>query len=320
MIRDVSRSVWPGERAVITIGAYDGVHLGHQAVISEVRRLADLLDAHSVVVTFDRHPAAVVRPESAPRLLTDLDQRLELLAATGVEATALIAFDEARAQERAEEFVHSVIVDCLGTRSIVVGEDFHFGKGRAGNVTLLRTLGTELGFTVEPMRLVSLPSADGPVSSTMIRRAVLAGDVEAAAGWLGRPYEMRGRVGHGDARGRQLGFPTANVEIPASMCLPADGVYAAWFVRGDGSQHPCAVNIGRRPTFYDFAETSLVEAHLLDFDGDLYDEHVAVRFVRRLRAERKFDGLASLVAQLEADVEETRRTLNVLIGQGHPAQ
>ncbi len=307
VIRELDACVRPAEGSVVTIGAYDGVHLGHRAVIDEVRRLADDLGAQSAVVTFDRHPAYVVRPESAPRQLTDLEQKLELLAATGVDITTVVHFDEARAAESPEDFVETVLVGCLGARAVVVGEDFHFGHQRRGNAALLRELGAAAGFEVWPVPL--LPRVDGvdePVSSTAVRRALAGGEVDVAARLLGRPFEARGIVVTGDKRGRLLGFPTANVEVPNHVCLPADGVYAGWYERPDGIVHPCAINLGRRPTFYEHADHSLLEAHLLDFEDDLYGERAQVRFGEFLRSERKFDGVDSLVAQLKHDIEHTR--------------
>jgi riboflavin kinase / FMN adenylyltransferase len=310
VINDLSQPLWPGERSVITIGAFDGVHLGHAAVVAQVRQLAAALDARSVVVTFDRHPASVVRPESAPRLLTDLPTRLELLAETGLDATVVLAFDQARADESAHNFVEEVLVNGLATKAVVVGEDFHFGRHREGNVALLRELGREMDFEVEPVSLVERPDGvDEPVSSTAIRRALAGGEVDVAARLLGHLYEARGRVVTGDKRGRLLGFPTANVEVPNAMCHPADGVYAGWYLRPDGSIHACAINLGRRPTFYEHADHSLLEAHLLDFNDDLYGEPARVRFQAFLRSERKFEGIDALVAQLKHDVESTRRVL-----------
>jgi len=297
---------------VVTIGAYDGVHQGHRAVIAQVRALAAARGLRSAVVTFDRPPALVVRPESAPCLLTDQDQKLELLSSTGLDATVLVPFDEARAHESPEDFVREVLVGCLGARVVVVGEDFHFGHQRRGNVELLRELGSVEGFEVEPVALVS--RADGvtePVSSTAIRRALAGGDVDVATGLLGRPYEVRGIVVKGDQRGRLLGFPTANVEVPNQSCRPADGVYAGWYERPEGTVHPCAINIGRRPTFYEHADHSLLEAHLLDFNGDLYGERASVSFAAFLRSERKFEGIDALVAQLKHDIEASRAALGV---------
>lgn len=303
IINDQSTPAFPGQRTVITIGAYDGVHVGHQAVISHVRQRAAELGAISAVVTFDRHPASVVRPESAPRLLTVTEQRMELLEATGVDAVVMIPFDEQQAAESPESFVNRVFVDCLNTQVIVVGEDFHFGRRRDGNVDLLRKLGAEHDFDVEPLEL--LPRVDGvdePVSSTAIRRALAGGDVTRANVMLGHPFEARGVVVTGDQRGRLLGFPTANVEVPKATSLPADGVYAGWYERPTGETYRCAINVGRRPTFYEHADSSLLEAHLLDFDGDLYGERARVRFTHFMRSERKFDGIESLKEQLDLDI------------------
>jgi len=310
VITDLDQPLWPGERTVVTIGAYDGVHLGHQAVIADVRRLAERERARSVVLTFDRHPATVVRPESAPLLLTSADQRLELLSATGVDATVIVTFDEVQAKESAGEFIDRVLIKALAVKIVVVGEDFHFGSHREGNVKLLEEYGREDDFVVDPIRLV--PRADGidePISSTAIRRALAGGEVEMAAQMLGRQHEVRGIVVRGDQRGRLLGFPTANVEVPNTMCLPADGVYAGWYERPDGTVHPCAINLGRRPTFYEHADHSLLEAHVLDFSDDLYGETARVRFEHFLRSERKFDGIDAIKHQLTQDVEHARQLL-----------
>lgn len=303
IVTDISSPLFPGERSIITIGAYDGLHLGHQAVIAQVRELAAAHGARSVVVTFDRHPAMIVRPESAPMLLTDHEQRIELLEATGVDAAVILPFDEMQSEEDATHFVQRVLVDALNTELVVVGSDFHFGHDRQGNVELLARLGETQGFTVEAVDLLQrVDGVEEPVSSTAIRRALAGGNVSLAAAMLGRPFEARGVVVHGDQRGRTIGFPTANVEVSNRICLPADGVYAGWYLRPDGETHPCAINLGRRPTFYEHAESSLLEAHLLDFDGDLYDEEARVRFVAFLRSERKFDGIDALSTQLKLDI------------------
>lgn len=312
MLRDVE-ACRPGDGSVVTIGAYDGVHVGHQAVIAEVRRRARASGLASVVVTFDRHPASVVRPETAPRLLTDLEQKLELLAATGLDRCLVITFDDVRSEEPAEDFVDEVLVRALGARQVVVGADFHFGHGRRGNVELLEALGAARGFQAVGLELVDAAGrpapVDGRASSTAIRHALVAGDLDTANAMLGRHHEVRGLVARGDERGRELGFPTANVSVPGDILLPADGIYAGWFQRPDGSVRPAAVSLGRRPTFYEEAHASLLEAHLLDFEGDLYDEHVRVRFVRRLRGEVRFDSADALVAQIRQDVEDTRAAL-----------
>ena len=295
------------KRSVVTIGAYDGVHRGHQAVIGQVRKEAQQLGCKSVVVTFDKHPASVVRPESAPKLLTDLDQKLELLQQTGIDATLIVEFNRERSTEDPALFVKRVLVDALRAQVVVVGEDFHFGFNRGGNVAMLRELGKQFDFQVEPVKLIARPDGvEEPVSSTSIRRALAGGQVETATNLLGRAYEVRGVVVNGDKRGRTIGFPTANVEVPNAMCLPADGVYAGKFQCDDGSVHACAINLGRRPTFFEHADHSLLEAHLLDFDGDLYGQKVSVTFEHFLRSERKFDGLEAIRTQLQLDVAAAR--------------
>ena len=295
------------KRSVVTIGAYDGVHRGHQAVIGQVRKEAQQLGCQSVVVTFDKHPASVVRPESAPKLLTDLDQKLELLQQTGIDATLIVEFNRERSTEDPALFVKRVLVDTLRAQVVVVGEDFHFGFNRGGNVAMLRELGKQFDFQVEPVKLIARPDGvEEPVSSTSIRRALAGGQVETATNLLGRAYEVRGVVVNGDKRGRIIGFPTANVEVPNAMCLPADGVYAGKFQCDDGSVHACAINLGRRPTFFEHADHSLLEAHLLDFAGDLYGQKVMVTFEHFLRSERKFDGLEAIKTQLQLDVAAAR--------------
>jgi riboflavin kinase/FMN adenylyltransferase len=296
--------------SAVTIGAYDGVHLGHRHLIGLVRALAAELGCASGVVTFDRHPATVVRPESAPKLLTDLDQRLQLLASTGIDYTLVVHFDRARSEESAEDFVSEVLVGCLRAQAVVVGHDFHFGYGRSGNVRLLQRMGAELGFDVQALRLVGDGPGIAPVSSTRIRELLAQGDVGQAAELLGRAHEVRGRVVHGDQRGADLGFPTANVAVPAEIQLPADGIYAGWFMRPDGEAHPAAISLGTRPTFFDDTEPSVLEAHLLDFRGDLYEETASLSFVARLRDQVRFDSVEGLIAQIESDIGATRRVLS----------
>ena len=290
-------------RSVITIGAYDGVHLGHQEVIRQVRDKARELGCDSVVVTFDKHPAAIVRPESAPKLLTDIEQKLELLAGTGVDTTFIVTFNEEQSHESAADFVLRVLVRGLGARLVVVGEDFHFGYQRAGNVEMLRLLGREHDFAVAPIQLMPRPDGIGePVSSTAIRHALELGQVEIATTLLGRPFETRGVVVQGDRRGTQIGFPTANIRVPIEMISPKDGVYAGHCTVADGSRFPCAINLGRRPTFVEHADHSILEAHLIGFSGDLYDRLVRVTFEHFIRGERKFENLDELKAQLRTDV------------------
>lgn len=304
-----------GPGSVVTIGAYDGVHLGHEAVLRLVRELATARGLDAVCLTFDRHPAEVVRPESAPCLLTTLDQKLELLAATGfVDTTAVLTFDEPRSREPAEDFVRELLVGALGARLVVVGVDFHFGYRRHGNVRLLEQMGAELGFEVLGLGLVPIDgdATGAPYSSTAIRHLLAEGRVGDAARMLGRPprpFEGRGIVVEGDRRGRELGFPTANVATPARCCVPADGIYAGTLIAADGVERGGAISVGRRPTFYPDAAASLVEVYVLDFDGDLYGQEVTVRFVERLRGEERFDSVDALVAQMGRDVEATREAL-----------
>jgi riboflavin kinase / FMN adenylyltransferase len=313
VLRDVETWPRPAVGTAVTIGAYDGVHLGHRTVISQVRELAAARGLETAVVTFDRHPASVVRPESAPLLLTDLEQRLELLATTGVDYTLVLHFDEARSKEPADEFVTDVLVEHLNARVVVVGDDFHFGHRRQGNVELLREMGVISGFDVIGLDLVDVEGnpADGEsVSSTAIRAALQAGRLDEATRMLGRLHEVRGIVVGGDKRARDLGFPTANVAVPDEICLPADGIYAGWYLRPDDVARPAALSLGRRPTFYESADTSLLEAHLLDFDGDLYGEPARVQFQARLRDELKFDSVEALIEQMSRDCRQARTRLS----------
>jgi riboflavin kinase/FMN adenylyltransferase len=224
----------------------------------------------------------------------------------------VVHFDAERSQEPASEFVTEVLSGRLDARLVCVGEDFHFGHRRSGNVDLLRTMGADLGFEVIGHGLIGLENEgadDEPVSSTRIRRALADGDLAAANLMLGRPHEVRGVVGHGDARARELGFRTANVAIPEGICLPSDGIYAGWYFTPDGERHPTAISLGRRPTFYEFADTSLLEAHLIDFEGDLYGQPARVQFVEHLRDELKFDSVEALIAQMALDVERAAGVL-----------
>ncbi|MGI9576979.1 MAG: bifunctional riboflavin kinase/FAD synthetase [Microthrixaceae bacterium] len=314
IVRDTSECPQPSEGAVVTIGAYDGVHLGHRAVIADVCRRARESGHRSALVTFDRHPAQVIRPESAPLLLTDLDQRLELLETTGLDVVVVIGFDEERARETAQEFVREVLVGCLNAAEVVVGEDFHFGYRRGGNVALLEEMGGELGFQVTGMRLVGPDGEaardDAQVSSTAIRRALHQGRLEDAIAMLGRPHEMRGPVVQGDQRGRTIGFPTANVAIRDEMLMPADGIYAGHLLRHAGAEElPAAIYLGHRPTFYDEDAATLLEVHALGFEGDLYGEEVAVRFAHRIRGDRRFESVEELAEQLGRDCSEAQRLL-----------
>jgi riboflavin kinase/FMN adenylyltransferase len=315
VVHDLDPVEAPADGSVVTIGAYDGVHLGHQAVLRLVRELATARGHDAVCVTFDRHPAEVVRPDSAPCLLTTLEQKLELLDATGfLDAAVVLAFDETRSREPAEDFVREVLVAGLAARVVVVGADFHFGYRRHGTVRLLEQMGAELGFEVLGLGLVPIDgdTAGTPYSSTAIRQLLAEGRVADAARMLGRPprpHELRGTVVTGDRRGRALGYPTANVALPVRACRAADGIYAGTFVAEDHVERVGAISIGRRPTFHDGDAASLLEVHVLDFDDDLYGQAVRVRFHERLRGEERFESVDALVAQMGRDVDATRRLL-----------
>jgi riboflavin kinase/FMN adenylyltransferase len=303
----------PPAGSVVTIGAFDGVHLGHQALLRLVREQAAERGLPTALVTFDRHPAQVVRPETAPKLLTGLAQKLELLEATGlVDHAVVLTFDDTRRRESAEDFVTEVLDGCLRARLVVVGADFHFGNGRRGNVALLERMGRDLGFEVVGLDLVSADDA-GPravtYSSTLVRQRLGDGDVRGAAEILGRVHEVRGTVVEGDRRGRELGFPTANVAVPEEICLPAAGIYAGTFTGTDGVARPTAISLGHRPTFYTDQAYLLLEAYLLDFNGNLYGQAASVGFVDRIRSEERFDSVEALVAAMHRDVEAARRVL-----------
>ena len=265
------------------------------------------------IVTFEPHPAAVLRPESAPRRLCDLETKLELLADTGVDAVYVIGFDAERAQEAPEHFIKRLLVDELSARLVIVGSDFRFGHRRGGDVTMLEEAGSELGFDVEGLALVGMDGrpvrVEEQVSSTAIRRALTEGRLEAANAMLGRPHELRGVVVEGDRRGRTWGFPTANVAVPSDMLLPEPGICAGRVVRSDGSLLDAAIYLGNRPTVYGDGGEVVLEAHALDWEGDLYGEAVAVRFTDRIRGDAAFDTFDELVEQIRRDCDEARRVL-----------
>ena len=315
LIRNLEAADRPPEGCVVTIGVFDGVHRGHLAVMRQVRELADQRGLRTALVTFDRHPAAIVHPGSAPKLLTTLEQRIELLDATGLlDYCCVLTFDQARRKETADEFVREILVDRMHARAVVVGADFHFGFRRQGNVALLNKLGGELGFDVVGLELVRIetdPALEGAnvYSSTLVRALVASGNVGAASRLLGRPHAVRGEVVVGDRRGRLLGFPTANVSVPEETCLPADGIYVGTLVDKNGAERSAAISLGLRPTFHDDQVSSLLEAHVLDFESNLYGQTVEVRFVARLRGEERFSSPDDLVAQVHRDVEATREAL-----------
>jgi riboflavin kinase/FMN adenylyltransferase len=294
-------------RSVVTIGVFDGVHRGHQAIIGPAVTRARDLDLQSVVMTFDPHPSEVVRPGSHPAVLTEPVRKAELIEQLGVDALCVQPFTPAFSQLDSGAFVHDVLVEALHAAVVVVGDNFRFGHRAAGDVPLLERLGRSFGYTVEDSPLVS---DNGLVfSSTYIRSCVDAGDVRAAAAALGRPHQVGGVVVRGDQRGREIGFPTANLMVHRYAAVPADGVYAAWLIRAGehAGRLPASVSIGTNPTFN--GRERRVEAYVLDFEGDLYGERVALDFVAHLREQRAYDGIEPLVAQIRQVVEETRALL-----------
>ncbi len=297
------------DRCVATIGVFDGVHRGHQRIVSRTLARAAELRLPAVAVTFDPLPEVVLRPDAAPPLLTTFDRRLQLLAGLGVDGVYVIHFDAEFARLSPADFASSVLVDALRAVDVLVGENFRFGRRAAGDVSALADLGSAAGFMVDA---VSLAHADGggapPFSSTWIRERIAAGDVEAAATALGRPHRVEGVVVHGDHRGRELGYPTANLDVPADLAVPADGVYAGWL---DGM--PAAVSIGTNPTFNGTARR--VEAYALDLDDlDLYGEYMSLDLVARLRGMIAFAGVKPLLDQMALDVAQTRAALALPAG------
>ncbi|MEU5939193.1 bifunctional riboflavin kinase/FAD synthetase [Micromonospora sp. NPDC047548] len=293
-------------RSVVTIGVFDGVHKGHQATIGHAVARARELGVRSVVVTFDPHPAEVVRPGSHPAVLTEPARKAELVESLGVDVLCVVPFTPEFSRLPAEAFVHDILVEHLHAALVVVGDNFRFGHRAAGDVTLLERLGRTFGFGVESAPLVA--EAGTVFSSTYIRSCVDAGDVAPAAAALGRPHRLEGVVVRGDQRGRELGYPTANLLCHRHAAVPADGVYAARLVRR-GQREPlaAAVSIGTNPTFS--GRERRVEAYALDFSGDLYGERLALDFVAHLREQRRYDSIEPLLAQIAEDVERTRRAV-----------
>jgi riboflavin kinase/FMN adenylyltransferase len=302
---------------VVTVGNFDGVHAGHRAVLSRLVERARAEGARAVAVTFDPHPLQVLHPERAPELITGLDQRLELLAAVGVDAALVLPFTHELAQWTPEEFVIRVLVDALHARAVVVGRDSRFGRRNSGDVGTLRELGEQHGFAVEVVDDLAPAAGGRRWSSSWVRELLAAGDVDAAAGVLGRPHRLTGEVVHGDHRGRELGYPTANLSPDSEGLVPADGVYAGWLLRSELPADapdrllPAAVSIGTNPTFA--GTVRRVEAYVLDrTDLDLYGERVTLELVGRLRPTLRFDDVQALVDQMALDVEQCRQ----LLGQG----
>ena len=301
----------PLERAVLTVGNFDGLHVGHQRIIKTVTGRARALDGQAAVYTFEPHPRKVLQPERAPRLLTTLEQKLELLEAAGVDVTIVEPFDREFARLPAERFVREILYERIDPLEVYVGYDFRYGRDREGSMRTLTELGPHLGFSVTIVPEVKLGSRD--VNSTRIRELLEQGNVREAALLLGRPYTIRGRVVVGDRRGRTLGFPTMNLD-PDNDVLPRSGVYAGhvrFLDAGEpaaGTRFAAVTNVGRRPTF-GASERVLTEAHLLDFSGDAYGRSIEVTFEDHLRDERRFPDVESLRAQIAADAELARTKL-----------
>lgn len=291
--------------SAVTIGKFDGVHTGHAAVIHELNTVARARGLTSIVVTFDRHPLAQLDPAARPDALVSNAQRLELLERTGVDVTLFLPFDTALSSMPPREFVETVLMRVCGTAVVMVGSDFRFGAQGAGTIDTLRELGEELGFDVDLIPEVK-PGLERKVSSTWVRELLADGDVEGAGELLGRAPSVRGTVVHGAARGRELGYPTANLSAESEGLIPADGVYAGWLVDGD-VRYPAAISVGSNPTF-DGVPPKQVEAYVIDEELDLYDHVVEIAFVARIRGQVKFTGIDPLIAQMDADVD-TARTL-----------
>jgi riboflavin kinase/FMN adenylyltransferase len=288
---------------VLTIGNFDGVHLGHRALLAELKAKARELALPATVLTFEPHPRELFAPDQAPARLASLRDKLELLADCGIDRVHVCRFNRALADFSAARFIERILVQGLSVRHLIVGDDFRFGKGRDGDFALLQQAGRERGFAVEAMHTVDFGGVR--VSSSAVRDALAAGDIEYAEQLLGRAYVIAGRVMHGAKTGRTLGFPTVNIHLRRKR-LPLSGVFAAT-VSGIAAQPlPGAANIGVRPTL-DHGDQPVLEVHLLDFDRDLYGAHVDVNFLHKLRDEAKFDSLDQLKAQIARDVADVRK-------------
>jgi riboflavin kinase/FMN adenylyltransferase len=305
----------PGHDAsAVAIGVFDGLHLGHQRVISQVCSLAQQHGARATVVTFDPHPALVLAPESAPLQLGTLEQRLEGFEALGVDQVRILHFTSAMAQESAQYFVERVLVGELRACCVVVGEDFHFGHDREGDVAMLAKEGATHHFEVHAAPIYG---GNQRWSSTAVRNALGSGDLFSANALLGRAFTLRGTVVHGDARGAQLGFKTANLALDARQQLPELGIYAGAARTAAHTWWPASISVGTRPQFYDDGQV-LVEVHLSDFSGDLYGHDLDVAFMSRLRGETTFASTEELVSQIDHDVAETLEIYKRFIPESSP--
>lgn len=307
LIEDLEKIDEPFHNAVLTIGNFDGVHIGHQALFHEVIELADALGGTSVAMTFNPHPLRVVRPEARPPLITIYEQKVELIASAGIDVLIGVPFNLEFAAIPAPRFIFDLLVQRIGMRAIVVGQDYTFGRNREGDIALLRQMAPRLGYEVLVADWIRVPStASDRISSTRIRELVQAGKMAEAQKMLGRHYQIRGTVGVGRRRGGALlGFPTANITLQDELCPPT-GVYAVT-VQLAGIPYPGVANIGYSPTFDDHIFT--VEVHLIDFKGDLYGHPIRVNFIDRIRDEIRFASLKDLSDQIHRDVQVARRIL-----------
>ena len=302
----------PFPHAVVTVGNFDGVHLGHRAIFKKISQAAAELGGVSVVVTFAPHPLKVLAPERDFRLITTYAEKERLIAESGIDVLVIVPFSREFSDIPAEKFVRDILVGSIGMKSLVVGFDYVFGRNRKGNVNLLRKLGEEIGFSVEVLDQVG--NDETGFSSSMVREMISTGDVRGVVPLLGRYFSVGGEVVHGFHRGKQLGFPTANIEVEEDL-LPKPGVYAVK-VEGDGWVRDGACNIGNNPTFYGSRVT--VEVHLLDFDADLYGSSLRIYFVERVRDEREFPDIFSLQEAIRNDVSRCREILaNVSLIRHH---
>lgn len=294
----------PLEGAVVTVGTFDGVHLGHQALVGRAVARARALGLPAVVYTFDPHPARVLVPAKAPPVLLSIEERARVLLEVGADLVVVEPFDRSFSEVSADDWVERWLVARLAPRAVVIGFNFTYGRARGGDPAHMGRMGHRFGFEVE---VVGAVAAEGDVvSSTRVRALVSAGELEQVARLLGRPFALTGVIEHGDQRGRTLGFPTANL-APEGEILPKNGVYAAFAVLPDGRRAPAVCNIGQRPTFA--GRDVRVEAHLLDFEGDLYGQRLRLDVVARLRDEQRFAGLDALVTQIRADAARARSVL-----------
>jgi riboflavin kinase/FMN adenylyltransferase len=305
VFRSVSARVTAPSPCVLTIGNFDGLHRGHQGLLERLIAKARALGLPATVMTFEPHPREFFAPEQAPPRLTSLREKLELLAAHGVDRVHVCAFNSRLAALAAEDFIQQILVDGLAVRHLFVGDDFRFGKGRQGDFAMLQQAGQTQGFGVEAMQTVIWQGER--VSSSYVREVLAAGELEHAASLLGRPYAISGRVTHGDKIGRQLGFPTANIQLKRK-CAPLAGVFAVELSGIDGDRTrrwPSAASLGTRPSIAAGLQPVL-EVHLLDFDRDIYGTHVTVNFLHKLRDEARFDSLEELTTHIARDVAGVR--------------